>query len=153
MVACAKVIAFFLAVVLLSLLVGQKHYKNRFFDDFEMLIFSFFGQKSRADNLAMVESITWPFFPKILPRKMAKLLTLLFHPFFTWFFQKSHSPCRKKKIFEKKKQKTTKTLNKKMAKLSAQHGQVISPTAYIYIYCHSVFASLHIFALLSPIMC
>ena len=36
------------------------------FDDFEMLIFSFFGQKSRVNNLATVGSITWPhFFKKI----------------------------------------------------------------------------------------
>ena len=45
MFACAKVIAFFLAVLLLGLLVGQKHYKIVFFDDFELLNFSFFGQK------------------------------------------------------------------------------------------------------------
>ena len=69
---------------------------------------------------------------------MAKLLTLLFSPFFFFylFFQKSHSPCRKKKIFEKPKK--TKKINKKMAKLSAQHGQVISPTAYIYIYIYGL---------------
>ena len=36
--------------------------KIGFFDDFEMLIFSFFGQKSRVNNLAGVGSITWPDF-------------------------------------------------------------------------------------------
>ena len=40
------------------------------FDDFEMLIFSFFGQKSRVNNLAMVGSITWPSFgPKFCPER------------------------------------------------------------------------------------
>ena len=43
---------------------------------------------------------------------MAKLLTLQFsHGFFGIFFQKSHSPCRKKRIFENK--KTTTKNNKK----------------------------------------
>ena len=37
-------VAFFLA--------AQKHYKNRFFDDFDMMIFSFLVKISR--------SITWP---------------------------------------------------------------------------------------------
>ena len=70
MVACAKVIAFFLAVFLFFCLLLKKPYKNRFFEDFDMLIFSFFGQKSRVNNLAMVELITWPFFwPKFCPKK------------------------------------------------------------------------------------
>ena len=44
--------------------------KIGFFEDFDMLIFSFFGQKSRVNNLAMVELITWPFFwPKFCPKK------------------------------------------------------------------------------------
>ena len=62
MVACAKVIAFFWAVFLFFLLVGKNTIKIGFFDDFEMLIFSFFGQKSWVNNLAMVGSITWPYF-------------------------------------------------------------------------------------------
>ena len=44
-----------------------------------------------------------------------------------FFFQKSLSPCRKKKI--KKKKKTI----KKVAKLLTYGGQVIDPTACIYI--------------------
>ena len=36
---------FFLLFSCFFLLVGQKHYKNRLFDDFEMLIFSFFWSK------------------------------------------------------------------------------------------------------------
>ena len=64
--------------------------------------FSFFGQKSRVNNLAMVELITWPFFPKILPRKMAKLLTLLFHTFFVKiFFQKNLILPAERRIFLK----------------------------------------------------
>ena len=42
MVTCAKVIVFFLAV-LLFFLVAQKHYKNRFFEDFDTLIFVFWS--------------------------------------------------------------------------------------------------------------
>ena len=69
MVACAKVVAFFGCSLVFCLLV-RKHYKNRFFDDFEMLIFSFFGQKSRVNNLATVGSITWPhFWPKFCPER------------------------------------------------------------------------------------
>ena len=61
MVACAKVIAFFWLFCCFSLLL-KKHYQNRFSDDFEMLIFSFFGQSCRVNNLATVGSITWPHF-------------------------------------------------------------------------------------------
>ena len=62
MVACAKIIVFFWAV-LLFFRVAQKHYKNSFFDDFDMLIFSFFFcQNCRVNNLATVRSITWPHF-------------------------------------------------------------------------------------------
>ena len=62
MVACAKVIAFFLGCFLVFCLLVKNTIKIGFFDDFEMLIFSFFGQKSRVNNLAMVGSITWPYF-------------------------------------------------------------------------------------------
>ena len=62
-----------------------------------------------------------------------------FHTFFvkTCFFQKSHSPCRKKRIFEKQK-KTTKNNKKQTARLLTYAGQVIDPTAYIYIYICAV---------------
>ena len=77
------------------------------------------------------------FLPKILPQKMAKLLTLLFFTLFLlklcFFFQKSHSPCRKKKIFEKQ-LNTTKKIEKKMAKLLTLHDQIINSTAYMYIW-------------------
>ena len=66
---------------------------------------------------------------------MAKLSALLFSPFFLLvFFLKISFSLQKEEYFEKQK-KTTKKLNKKMAKLSAQHGQVISTTAYMYAYC------------------
>ena len=45
MVACAKVVAFFVGLFCCFFLVAQKHYKNRFFDDFDMLIFSFCWSK------------------------------------------------------------------------------------------------------------
>ena len=95
-----------------------------------MLMFSFLGQKSRVNNLAMVGSITWPsFWPKFCPERWPSYWPYLFSHFFVKlaFFQKFHSPCRKKKIFEKK------INNKKeMAKLLTYDGQVIDPTAYIY---------------------
>ena len=127
---------FFLVVLLLGLLVGQKNTKKiGFFDDFELLIFSFFGQKSRVNNLGMVESITWPFFgPKFCPERWPSYYPTFFHTFFLLvFFQKSHSPCRKKNIFEKQKN------NKKNQKTD---GQVIDfwwpsnqpYSIYIYIY-------------------
>ena len=113
-------------------LVAQKHYKIGFFGDFEMLIFSFFGQKSRVNNLATVGSITWPHFLQKNWKTVAKLLTLQFSHVF-WlklvFVQKSHSPCRKNNIFEKQKQQKT---IKKVAKLLTYGGQVIDPTAHIY---------------------
>ena len=77
-----------------------------------MLIFSFFGKKSRVNNST--------FFTLFL----LKLV----------FFQKSHSPCRKKKIFEKTTKHNKKNRKKKMAKLLTLHGQDINSTAYIYIY-------------------
>ena len=63
MVACAKVIAFFFWLFSCFFCCWSKNtMKIGFFDDFEMLIFSFLGQKSRVNNLAMVGSITWPYF-------------------------------------------------------------------------------------------
>ena len=76
------------------------------------------------------------FLAKILPRKVAKVLTLQFSRFSCWLKlkkKKNHSPCRKKKIFEEQK-KTTKNNKKEVAKLLTYGGQVIDPTAYIYIY-------------------
>ena len=70
MVACAKVIVFFLAVFFFFACCSKTTIKIGFFDDFEMLIFSFFGQKSRVNNLATVGSITWPpFWPKFCPER------------------------------------------------------------------------------------
>ena len=57
-----KLLPFFLAVFLFFCLLVKNTIKMGFFDDFEMLIVSFFGQKSRVNNLAMVGSITWPYF-------------------------------------------------------------------------------------------
>ena len=94
------------------------------------------------------------FLAKILPQKMAKLLTLLFFTLFLLklvFFQKSHSPCRKKKIFEK--QLNTTKIEKKMAKLLTLHGQDINSTAYIYthivfsLFLSSISLSLSLFSL------
>ena len=133
MVACAKVIAFFFGCFLVFCLLLKNTIKIGFFDDFEMLIFSFFGQKSRVNNLAMVESITWPFFAKILPRKMAKLLTLLFFTLFllklVFFFKNLILPAERRRFL--KNNKTQQKKKKQMAKLLTFDGQVINPTAYI----------------------
>ena len=50
------------------------------------------------------------------------------------FFEKAHSPCRKKTSFEKHE----KNNERKVAKLLTYGGQVIDRTAYIYIYTHAV---------------
>ena len=74
---------FFLAVFLFFCLLLKKHDKKGFFDDFEMLIFSFFGQKSRVNNLAMVESIAWPFFCQNFAQKDGQVID---STFFSHFF-------------------------------------------------------------------
>ena len=83
MVACAKVIVFFwlFCCFFFFFLVAQKHYKNRFFEDFDMFIFSYFGQICRVNNLATVRSITWPHFCK----KKGKCGQVIDLTVFTWF--------------------------------------------------------------------
>ena len=129
MVACAKIIVFF-GLFYCFLLVGQKHYKNRFFDDFEMLIFSFLVKKVKVNNLAMVGSITWPYFrPKFCTERWPGYWPYFFFTLFLLklFFQKSHSPCRKKRIKKKKQKTQQKTIKnrKQMARLLTYDGQVI----------------------------
>ena len=133
MVACAKVIVFFWLFCFSFLL--KNHYKNVFFYDFDMFIFSFFGQKSRVNNLATVRPITWPHFWQTFWKNAAKLLTLQFSRVFLLelFFKHLILPAERRIFF--KKQETI----KKVAKLLTYGGQVIHPTAYIYIYA-SVFA-------------
>ena len=66
-----------------------------------MLIFSFFGQKSRVNNLAT-------FLAKILPKNVAKLLTLLFSQVFLLrlvFFSKISFSLQKEEDFWKKNKK------------------------------------------------
>ena len=108
MVACAKVIAFFGCFVVFCL-AAQKHYKNRVFDDFEMLIFSFFGQKSRVNNLAMVGSITWPsFWPKFCPERWPSYWPYFFTLFLlklVFFSKKLILPAERRRFLKNKKQK------------------------------------------------
>ena len=80
MVACAKVIVFFWLFCCFSLLL-KNTIKIGFFEDFGMLIFSFFGQKSRVNNLATVGPLTWPHFP-ILLKKCGQVID---PTIFTWF--------------------------------------------------------------------
>ena len=55
-------------------------------------------------------------------------------PFFSFIFdEKSHSPCRKKKIFEKHKQKKRKLLDGFSTQKRAIFGRIFNSTAYIYI--------------------
>ena len=126
MVACAKVIVFSW-LFCCFLLVGQKHYKIGFFDDFEMLIFSFFGQKSRVNNLAMVESITWPsFWPKFCPERWPSYWLYFFHTFLLKlvFFSKISFSLQKEEDFWK-----TNKHNKKQKKTD---GQVIDPSLGVF---------------------
>ena len=83
----------------------------------------------------MVESITWPCFSQNFAQKDGQVINSTFFTLLLLklFFQKSHSPCRKKKIFEKQ-LNTTKKKKKQMAKLLTFDGQVINSTAYIYMY-------------------
>ena len=139
MVACAKVIVFFGCFVVFFL-AAQKHYKNRvFLMILRCWILVFWVKKSRVNNLATVGSITWPHFLQTFWKIWPSYWPYSFHGFFvkTCFFQKSHSPCRKKTIFEKQKRKTKD--NKKVAKLLTYGGQVIDPTAYIYMYIYIFF--------------
>ena len=127
MIACAKVIVFLVCFVVFALLV-PKHYKIGIFDDFEKLIFRFFDQNLKVNNLAT-------FFPKILGRKVAKLLSLKFsHVFVRVFFLKTIILPAERRIFLKKNNEI------KVAKLLTYGGQVIDPAVYIYIYvCVCVF--------------
>ena len=64
MVACAKVIVFLVCFVV-SALSLPKHYKIVFLMIFERLIFRFFCQTFKVNELATSRSITWPhFWPK-----------------------------------------------------------------------------------------
>ena len=71
------------------------------------------------------------FLAKILPRKMAKLLTLQFSRFFllklVFFFKNLILPAERRRFLKNKKHK-----KKQMAKLLTYDGQVIDPTAHIY---------------------
>ena len=75
MVACAKVIFFFVCLVVFALLL-PKHYANRVLDDFVKLIFRFFGQTFNDNNLATSRSITWPHFSRIFWGKDGQVIDL-----------------------------------------------------------------------------
>ena len=130
---------FFCWAVLLFSLMLEKHYKIGFFDDFDMLIFSFLGQNFKVNSLATSRSITWPHFGPNFAQTCGQVIDLeVFTCFFVkpcFFFEKSHSPCRKKNLFGNK--TTTNEKNEiKVAKLLTYGGQVIDPTAHIYIYIY-----------------
>ena len=138
MVACAKVIVFFWLFCCFSLLL-KKQYKIGFSDDFEMLIFSFLGQKSKVNNLATVGSITWPHF---FAKKLEKCGQVIDPTVFTCvsviffvFFVNLILPAERRRFLKKNKTKQQKTI-KKVAKLLTYGGQVIDPTAHIYMYIY-----------------
>ena len=88
-----------------------------------MLIFSFFGQKSRVNNLAMVGSITWPsFWPKFCPERWPSYWPYSFHAFFVktcfFFFKNLILPAERRRFL-----KNQKTQQKKIKKKT--DGQVI----------------------------
>ena len=135
---------FFLAVFLFFCLLVKKQYKNRFFDDFEMFIFSFFGKKSRVNNLAMVGSITWPYFgPKFCTEIWPGYWPYFFHTFLVKniFFKNLILPAERRGFLKNK--KTTKNNKKQMARLLTYAGQVIDPTAYMYMQPFSWFFSMY----------
>ena len=144
MVACAKVIAFFCRFVVFSLLL-EKHYKEGVFDDFEMLIFSFFGQKSRVNNLATVGLITWPHFCKTIGKMWPSYWPYSFHVFFvkTCFCSKISFSLQKEEYFWK---------TKKTPKNYKKGGQFIDlwwPSYWpysIYIYIYYMYCFLHLIA-------
>ena len=74
MVACAKVVAFFWLFCCFLPCCSKNTIEIGFFYDFEMLIFSFFGQKRRVNNLAMVGSITWPSFGQNFAQKDGQVI-------------------------------------------------------------------------------
>ena len=82
-----KLLFFVFGRYVVIFLVAQKHYKNRCFDDFDMLIFSFLGQNVKDNYLATSRTITWPhFLANILATNVARLLSLKFsHAFFGSF--------------------------------------------------------------------
>ena len=129
---------FFFGCFLVFCLLLKNTIKIGFFDDFEMLIFSFFGQKSRVNNLAMVGSITWPsFWPKFCPERWPSYWPYSFHTFFVktcFFFKNLILPAERRRCLKNKKH------NKKNKK---KDGQVIDLwwpsywpySIYIYICC------------------
>ena len=103
-----------------------------------MLIFSFFGQDCKVDNLATVRSIIWPHFLQKNWKMWPSYWPYSFHVFFvtTCFSSKiSFSLQKEEDVWEKNNKN-----NKRLAKLLTYGGQVIDPTAYIkiYIYIYAV---------------
>ena len=146
MFACAKAIVFLFESRLFCLF-GPKTLKI-VFEDFESKIFSFFGSKIMVNNLATVESITWPHFCLHFWGTCGQLIdpTVFIQNSIFFCFQKSQSSCRKNNIFEK--QKGNETNVARLLTLQAlKCGQVIDPTAHIYIYTHTyvcVFTYVHL---------
>ena len=61
---------------------------------------------------------------------------MLFFVFFARFLLKSHSPCRKKNIFEKQK-KNREKLDQVLTQKKAFFGPSFDSTADIYVYTHT----------------
>ena len=101
MVACAKVIVFFVGRFLVFLLAAQKYYKNRVFYDFEMLIFSFFGQKSRVNNLGHGRVNNLAIFSQNFAQKDGQVINSTFFTLFLLkpFFSKVSFSLQKEEDF------------------------------------------------------
>ena len=114
-------------------------------DDFEMLIFSFFGQKSRVNNLAMVGSITWPYFgPKFCTEIWPGYWPYFFHTFFVKFvfFKNLILPAERRGFLKNKKKQQKNNKNRwpsywlMLARLlTLQHKYI-----YIYIYIYMLWS-------------
>ena len=94
--------------------------------------FLVFLVKNRVNNLAMVGSITWPYFgPKFCTEIWPGYWPYFFHTFLLkLFFSKISFSLQKEEDFWKTK-KTTKNNKKQMTRLLTYAGQVIDPTAYM----------------------
>ena len=129
---------FFLAVFLFCFACWSKStIKIGFFDDFEMLIFSFFGQKSRVNNLAMVGSITWPYFwPKTCPERWPGYWPYFFHTFFVkalFFFKNLILPAERRGFLKNKKKTQQNTIKNRWPGYWLMMAKLLT-LQHIYIY-------------------
>ena len=126
----------FLGVGYKNVIVCWKHYKNRGLSIFRerkkgqtlTKLLSWKSVQGWVENLSnYVAQHNWTDFRR---KKM-----VIVYLFFFYFLERCHSPCRKKKILEKKqKQKKEQNLDRFSTQKRAIFGQASNSTIYIYIY-------------------